>query len=396
MHRARSGIFKRNQQKKRLRLHKQYPWPCYAVAAILLSCTPSLQAQEASKLGAASPTQAVTSVNVAGPADFQQLAEAMPQLRAEVNQLLVLTQRQAGQASLELQQRAADPQRSPLERDALVHAYAMALRQLSPAQVDPGSMVWLTQYSTQSWRHHEESASYLVPSFDVAAAIAGTRNEWAYQDGMAAAHTRPALEAKMKLNAYLNGSPAYRHGFEHQMRQLDSTQRQSWRQLVAGYPALAPSLLAGELLLDDAQVDPIASWLMQAGAADGLALLRQARQRFDREVVSAFFFELCRTLLARGADATQCLSQAPMPLTAADPLIQSWQELLLPLLGERELGAGAAQILARMLANGQLSAEQFTQWQQSHDDGLTQQRLQLIAHLSQHQAQLHAGMGEDQ
>lgn len=396
MHRARSGIFKRNQQKKRLRLHKQYPWPCYAVAAILLSCGPSLQAQEVSKLGAASPTQAVTSVNVAGPADFQQLAESMPQLRAEVNQLLVLTQRQAGEANLELQQRAADPQRLPLERDALVHAYAMALRQLSPAQVDPDSMDWLTEYSPQSWRHHEESASYLVPSFDVAAAIAGTRNEWAYQDGMAAAHIRATSEAETKLNAYLHGSAAYRHGFEHQMRQLNSAQRQAWQQLIEGSAALAPSLLAGELLLDDAQVEPIARWMMQATAPDSLALLRQARQRFDSEAGSAFFFDLCQTLLARGADAAQCLSQAPMPLTATDPLIQSWQELLLPLLGERELGAGAAQILARMLANGQFSAEQFTQWQQSHDDGLTQQRLQLIAHLSQHQAQLHAGMGEDQ
>jgi len=94
---------------------------------------------------------------------------------------------------------------SPVQIDAVFFDLARQLRALDPGQVDPDVLAYLKSREVRAVRRHEESASYLVPLFDVAGTVRGVENQWAWSEGFEAVSAPGSLSVSSMLERYAAG-----------------------------------------------------------------------------------------------------------------------------------------------------------------------------------------------
>ncbi|GAB4191681.1 MAG: hypothetical protein Tsb002_20620 [Wenzhouxiangellaceae bacterium] len=322
------------------------------------------------------------------PSEMQRLGQHYASIRQQVDRLIQQTRQQTS-ALPALQQVANDEALTPLQRDAVIHGYAMALRQLRPDQVDSQTLRWLSAYTPQRWRLHEESASYRVPVFAVDAAVAGTRNEWSFEQGRDAVRlAADSHQTRQQLNRYRSADASYRQGFETAMGELPAAALAQWRQSISDDRAAGHSRLGGLIQLYQHDWNGLNEWLQQAATPTATPVLRLALQRLstdpNSEPLLAFTNSALEHLNAelRGvvlAEVGETFRSHPEPPAA-------WQTLLRQQLADPATGSAAALQLAAIVDEQTLIA-----WRDANRDPLIESRLQLIGHLRQQQATIAGG-----
>ncbi len=91
---------------------------------------------------------------------------------------------------------------SPVQIDAVFFDLVRRFRALDPEQVHPDVLAYLKSRPVQAVRRHEESADYLEPLFNVAGAVHGVENQWAWSEGFEAVRVPGTLAVADMLQRY--------------------------------------------------------------------------------------------------------------------------------------------------------------------------------------------------
>jgi len=91
---------------------------------------------------------------------------------------------------------------TPARIDAVFFELVRRLRTLAPGEVHPDVLAYLKNRPVQAMRRHDESADYLVPLFNVAAAVQGVENQWAWSEGFEAVSAPGSLSVSSMLERY--------------------------------------------------------------------------------------------------------------------------------------------------------------------------------------------------
>ena len=341
-----------------------------ALAAIALSAALSGEASASGVLGEGG-VAARSGVEAVDPDLAWTVAQAMaPRARP----LLDMTRAgQSGAAVVTaLQAAASDPQLDGVQRDALLFEYLAGLRELSQAQVPAAVLDWLVDYQPQAWSRHPESATALVPTFAIAAAADGLRNQWRYDSARAAvlASADPAALVALWQGqgdgperegvwAALSALPRKRLlalavqvdalRAEATARAGDRVPERSERAIdsdLAGL-ALAARVLAGEGV-------GMAEVLVDAEPRVIARLLVESERRMPAEVG----VQVARAALRHPDPGTRglALTAVGRAMVRMPGRASEWRDELLGLLGDAEIGSAAALHLARLLDDAEVEA----------------------------------------
>lgn len=91
---------------------------------------------------------------------------------------------------------------TPARIDAVFFELVRRLRTLAPWQVHPDVLAYLKNRPVQAVRRHDESADYLVPLFNVAAAVQGVENQWNWTEGFESVSVPGTLAVTDMLQRY--------------------------------------------------------------------------------------------------------------------------------------------------------------------------------------------------
>ena len=300
------------------------------------------------------------------------------QRRQRVNQLLNQT-KNTTQVLKQLHELQQNEDLSFLQRDLTIHTYAMALRQMREADVDPDLLQWLKHYPHQAWRHHDESNHYRIPAVNVAAAIDGTQNEWNYLAGQSMTATA-AVNTRLTMERYAQATESFQRGFDASVSALNPQDREALLRHLMAHPQLSQSRIAGLLALSHGNKEStlntyLRQWANHAAPNAALDVLRQASSVLSQSA----FLDLCQHLTQHPDDSVYgvALAQAAQhwqrePLDATQK--QAWQQLLKQQLSDPVRGVAAAHQLAKLSSH-----EDITKWQTEATSSLAQQRFATLA-----------------
>lgn len=307
--------------------------------------------------------------------ELRQLAENRPRIKQTVDELLKQT---PASALEQLKNLSLNQKIMAVESDAIVYGYAMSLRQ-RPQPVGARELLsWLEQYPVQRWRLHEESATYQVPVFDVATAIAGTQNEWRYRDAQQELFSVTSVDDHRVLKHYSHPPHRqYRAAVEANVSHLSRAQAENLQQQLSSHPTLARSPLAAKLALSQHDEIRLAEMLQQAPAAVSIMSLRELPAYFDSQQV----LELCQRALGHKDSSVHAVA-----LASATPLLndnpqqrRQWIDIMVARLTDPAAGSAAALQLSKVIDEKTLS----TLNQAAAKQPLLKQRIQLIQRLRQ-------------
>ena len=275
---------------------------------------------------------------------------------------LWLNQIDSGQAAEVLQALQSSEAAGSPAFEAQLHSLALFLAEAPLDAANDQLLAWLENYPSAVLVAHEESATYAVPLFPVAAAAKGSRTEWQRRMAEQEANTLPA-DPQRWIDAYLAADPAEQQGMEQALHAASpdalaglagrlQIQLPAQPQLAMPAGIVAGSLADEQLFLAAVQ---------QSQGAATVEVLRLASWRLDSaqrsQLLNALLApHLTETPATPRAESTAETGEAPTAEPAAalgiallapglhsNPTIS---QHLLELLDDQELGAAAALALA--------------------------------------------------
>jgi hypothetical protein len=267
----------------------------------------------------------------------------------------------------------SDPAFSPVEQDALIHAYLSELRELSPEAVPREVLEWIRDLRPRAVMGHEEGRHHPVPVFNIAAEAQGLLNQWAWQDGhdAVAGPNRLAVE---RLTAVLAETPQHEPRARGMRRGLQRLTRPELDRLAAACAA-TPSgcgTARADIELARGHSGWLVSWLAVAAPSDALPRLREVRRSWSREAAHALI--LSAVSHPDPGVAGWAISDISRYLPKDAEFRRDWGARLVDLLGDEQKGSAAALQLAR------IDTEDWIEAAAARPLGdLARQRLSLIA-----------------
>lgn len=297
-------------------------------------------------------------------------------VRDQVSAFVEMGTRDDGRLIAALDTIAVDPALDPAVRDAMVYGYVASLRRRAAGEPSGAVLDWLAAYRPLAFRHHEESASAIVPLFDVAAATQGLRHELRFRQGFDAMLDDPVAAYAASFGVDVQQDAAWLHGAAAAVQALPPRALAEMTAVVSAAPKRNDDVdpLAVAAISAGGDVDGVIAVLAGASATRAADMLRSMRNAFSptdayRVIVSAVGHPDAgvRSLAMAQASA----------LVKGDPsLAPSWHRRLRELLGDPEAGATAALQLARLPISALDGLHAG-----SGDDALLNQRLELIERL---------------
>ncbi len=234
---------------------------------------------------------------------------------------------------------------SPVQIDAVFFDLVQRMRAIQPELVGPDDLEYLKRRPPRAVRLHDESASYQVPLFDVAGALRGVENQWAWSAGFNAV-TRPgSISVADLLQRYAAGpEQPFARGLRAALPSASTTMLDK----------LAAAALDQRLIdhflpyvwLARNELDGLSQWL-PAGPGPRVAdVLRLATTTLDPDQ----FLALGQAMLAHPDAGTRALTLALVTdhYMTGNTWPSDWAGQLWRLLEDVELRSSAALQLARL------------------------------------------------
>lgn len=209
-------------------------------------------------------------------------------VRNTVEGLMLETTRLQTREIIDLLERTrADSGLDPVARDAVLYQYTQRLRQLSAEDIPEAVLDWLAHHSPHAVRPHEESASFMVPVFDVATAALGVANERQYRLSRQALLDANEASFPALLTTYATSEHRpVRAGMEAAVEDMASESVAALVELTRRDPELRHSQLHATALLRLQNSNELAELLREAPPALATFIVRQAGQKLDQEAAS--------------------------------------------------------------------------------------------------------------
>lgn len=243
----------------------------------------------------------------------------------------------------ELRAYAAASMPSAPAREAAVLQFTIKLAELPDGAIPEALLDQLESWPVQTLVPHEESRTAAVPLFNIPAAARGARTALQRRQGERRATALLEDGPTAWLAAYRDAGSVQRQGFLHA---LDIAPERHRRAIAAAAierlesdPATAAVAVRTVLSLNDPEA--VLRLLVQGPEAELPALLRACARQLNATQRAAL-------LLGAMAEALPGRAALAIALLAPDlPAETAVTETLFDLLGDPELGAGAALVLAR-------------------------------------------------
>lgn len=285
------------------------------------------------------------------------------EVRHRSDELTDLAEFAAGDAAIvaELETVLADPDLDPVSKDAVLYEFVRQLRQLEPWSVGPDVFEWLRGHQPLAVRLHEESPVHTVALFNVAAAAHGLHNQWTFE----AARTRwrdvrGAVSAESLAIFLVDPDSPRARGYLSAIPDLSPAALDHLAGLVEADSMLSATALLPRLELARGNTDRVTRWLAQADPRLVHATMREAAAVLDPAEAVAVF----RGALQHQDSSMRALALAQVSdvVVAWNPLArETWQDELIELLPDPQLGAGAALQLARLADSAWLERQRERQ-----------------------------------
>jgi hypothetical protein len=277
-----------------------------------------------------------------------------------------------------LQATAGDPALPAAEREQLLLDFTARLRALQPGAVGRATLDFLSGYEPRVMVPHEDHPVSMVPQFNIRAAATGLEHAWRRQEAAYAGAVLLAQDPTMLVQAYwLHDDPPVRLGLIQALAGASPGQLELVSFMALNGLEHEPELaaLAGEAALRNGDTRALEQILRTGRGSTITPILRQAGTRLSP-------FQLERLLDAAIEQARPEIAALTMAELAPALIGQpTFEQRLLGLLGNAELGAAAALTLAAHPSDNTVS--QLAELQAGDTAPLTAARARLALELMQ-------------
>lgn len=226
-------------------------------------------------------------------------------------------------------------------RDYLAFSFTLGLSDLEPDAVNSGVLDYLSNYRARTLVTHYDHPEMTTPLFNVRAAAAGVRNQWARKHAFIRAENLNPDAPNQWIEAYLNADPAERRGFVDtldfalpgQLHDLGS----SALALLDEHPEL--TLVATRASLNSGDINLLQQSISRGKGPALSKVLKAAAIELNAEDAIGLL-DHCLRYCSDTSAALAIAHLAPAQLHES-----KIREMLFDTLGNRDLGAAAALVL---------------------------------------------------
>lgn len=240
----------------------------------------------------------------------------------------------------------SDPALDAVAADAILFAYAESLRRMPVRDIPDAAIEWLRAYSPRAWRRHDESASALVPLFNLPAAAVGLAHEKRYARSYDLMLNADPSKYPVLLQAYVESQDRpTRRGMEMAVVALPAAASDELMRLVKDRPAVEFSPLHVELLIARHETEALSGLMATAPAARATDLINRGLAALSSTEVMAVG---CAAFDHPDPGVRGVAIARTAAIAADDPTLRrAWLEHIAALLSDASVASAVAMQLAQ-------------------------------------------------